>query len=187
MSQCFKCQKATVNSGEVYYRFKKVGENNFSTHCCENCWNNYKTQILKTDKNIISVSGEQGNSHQIVYRQKICVNCNKHKRALCQCPLQENEWRCLDCRSSDGIQDMNSKGWCKLCDSKHIEINANDLHFTTTECSSCNKVKEVNYHNLSGQELQEQKEAAKKNWEESNEWCQCSSRERERERERRFT
>lgn len=180
MNKCFKCQQETAKAGEIYYRIKKVGENNFTTNCCKNCWDNHKKEILKDDKNIISVSGEQNNLHQIVYSQNACAKCNKSKRALCQCSLQENEWRCLDCRSGDDITDMNSEGWCKLCDSKHLEIKANGLHFTTTECPSCHKVREVIYQNLSGQELQEQKEVAKKNWEESNEWCKCSKRERER-------
>jgi len=91
MNQCFKCQKATAKSGEVYYRFKKLGEDAFNTYCCESCWDNHKEQILKDDKNIIQVSGEQNDLHQIVYTQSFCSTCNKYKKALCECNNRERE------------------------------------------------------------------------------------------------
>ena len=85
MNKCFKCQNETAKQGEVYYRFKKLGEENFNTYCCESCWDNHKEQILKEDKNIIQVSGEQNNLHQIVYTQPKCPQCNQYKKASCQC------------------------------------------------------------------------------------------------------
>ena len=93
MNNCFKCQKATANSGEVYYRFKKLGEDAFNTYCCESCWDNHKEQILKDDKNIIQVSGEQNDLHQIVYTQPNCSQCNQYKKASCQCNTERERER----------------------------------------------------------------------------------------------
>lgn len=170
MNQCFKCQ-SEIKPGEVYYRLNKLGEDGsstgFNTYCCRNCWDNHKQQIIKEDKNIIQVSGEQDNLHQMVYTQVNCSQCNQYKKAQCQCNKREREreenwtgYKCLNCNKEGDIseaiiilvqgQDEENRTKCPNCNSRNLEIKLPvgqtifplSSHFIFYDCSQCHLFKD---------------------------------------------